>query len=112
MLPAAQVLETNPGLFVFASISALALFIRLLFTVFLSKRPTAMSIDTPEKESESMMDVDPVTTLPGMMNHDGMETVQLPGELLPNGSFSIRNIDMWEPFFPFRRNVVALTAVV
>ena len=86
MLPAAQVLETNPGLFVFASSSALA-----LFTVFLSKRPMAMSIDTPEKESKSMIDVDPVTMLPGMMNHDGMETMQLPGKLLPNRLFSIHN---------------------
>jgi len=76
VLPAAQLLETNPGLFVFASISALALFIRLLFTVFLSKRPTAMSIDTPEKESESMMDVDPVTTLPGMMSEKSKKAYQ------------------------------------
>jgi len=66
----------------------------------------------PEKEYESMMDVDPVAILLDMMNHDGMETVQLPGKLLLNGSFLIHNSDMWEPFFTFQRNVVALTAVL
>jgi len=77
VLPAAQLLETNPGLFVFALINALALFIQLLFTVFLSKCPMAMSIDTPKEES--MIDLDPVTTLLGMMNHNGMETIRKMG---------------------------------
>ncbi len=84
--------ETIPELLVFASIGILALFtIWLLITAFLSKHHTAMDVDIPE---ECSMDVDPVTKLPGLENHDGMETVQLPGKLLQNGTFLIRNVDM------------------
>ncbi len=84
--------ETFPHLLVFALFIGLALFTWLFFgTVFLSKHPMAMETDTLE---EGSMDVDHVTKLPGLANDDSVETVQLPGEFLQNGLFSIRDVNM------------------
>ncbi len=73
---------------VFVLFIGLALF---TFLFFGTKRPMTMETNMLE---ESSMDVDPITKLSGLTNDDSIETVQLQGEFLQNGLFSICDVNM------------------